>query len=157
MALQIEQQTRDFGVVRTPIVGERTRVVVRPGDAFRFVDDTTGKPPLRAPRMRVRRIDNNLIIDGLPEGREVQLNNFFGACRPGAECTVSLEGIGFPGTPPITEESLPQAALQDGSFLLYADNSDATTVSGVLAATQVAQATGPSWFAIGAAGLGVLG
>ncbi|MFM1991916.1 MAG: hypothetical protein RJA99_4873 [Pseudomonadota bacterium] len=156
MALQIEQQTRDIGVVRTSIVGERTRVVVRPGDTFRFLDDT-GQPLVRAPRMRVRRIDNSLIVDGLPEGREVELNNFFGACRPGAECKVSLDGLGFPGTAPITEETLPTAALQDGSFLLYSDNSDAAAVGGVLAAAKVAEATGPSWLAIGGAGLGIAG
>nr|MCU0624309.1 Ig-like domain-containing protein [Gemmatimonadaceae bacterium] len=153
MALQIEQQTRDIGVVRTPIGPERTRVVVRPGDAFRFVDDT-GQPLVRAPGLRVRRIDNNLIIDGLPDGREIELNNFFGACRPGAECTVSLQGIGLPGAAAITEDSPPKAALADGSFLLYSDNTDSAALA-ALPVAKVADAAGPSWLAIGGAAAGI--
>jgi hypothetical protein len=149
MALQIEQQTRDIGVVRTTLGPERTRVVVRPGDSFRFIDDA-GQPIVRAPRLRVRRLDNNLIIDGLPDGREVELNNFFGACRPGAECKVSLAGVGLPGAAVITEETPPTAALQDGSFLLYSDNTDSAALA-ALPAAKVADAAGPSWLAIGIA------
>ncbi len=153
MALQIEQQTRDIGVVRTTLGPERTRVIVRPGDAFRFIDDA-GQPIVRAPRLRVRRLDNNLIIDGLPDGREVELNNFFGACRPGAECTVSLAGIGLPGAAVITEDSPPTAALQDGSFLLYSDNTDSVALA-ALPAAKVVDAAGPSWLAIGGAAAGI--
>ncbi len=155
MALQIEQQTRDIGVVRTPLGPERTRIVVRPGDAIRFVDDS-GQPPARAPGLRVRRLDNNLIIDGLPDGRVVELNNFFGACRPGAECRVSLADVGPPGAVAITEETAPAAALSDGSFLLYGANADAAAAA-ALPAAQVAGPAGPSWLAIagGAAGIGI--
>jgi hypothetical protein len=153
MALQIEQQTRDIGTVRTTLGPERTRVIVRPGDAFRFIDDA-GQPIVRAPRLRVRRLDNNLIIDGLPDGREVELNNFFGACRPGAECTVSLAGIGLPGAAVITEDSPPTAALQDGSFLLYSDNTDSVALA-ALPAAKVVDAAGPSWLAIGGAAAGI--
>ncbi|MFN9775918.1 MAG: Ig-like domain-containing protein [Burkholderiales bacterium] len=153
MALQIEQQTRDIGVVRTTLGPERTRVVVRPGDSFRFIDDA-GQPIARAPRLRVRRLDNNLIIDGLPDGREVELNNFFGACRPGAECKVSLAGVGLPGAAVITEETPPTAALQDGSFLLYSDNTDSAALA-ALPAAKVADAAGPSWLAIGGAAAGI--
>ncbi len=155
MALQIEQQTRDIGVVRTPVGPERTRIVVRPGDAIRFVDDS-GQPPARAPGLRVRRLDNNLIIDGLPDGRVVELNNFFGACRPGAECKVSLADVGPPGAVAITEETAPTAALSDGSFLLYGASADATAAA-ALPAAQVAGPAGPSWLAIagGAAGIGI--
>ena len=155
MALQIEQQTRDFGLVRTPLGPERTRVIVRPGDTIRFVDDS-GQPPARAPGIRVRRLDNNLIIDGLPDGRVVELNNFFGACRPGAECRVSLADIGPPGAAAITEATPPAAALADGSFLLYAGRPDAVAAS-ALPAAQVTGPAGPSWLAIagGAAGIGI--
>jgi hypothetical protein len=153
MALQIEQQTRDIGVVRTTLGPERTRVVVRPGDSFRFIDDA-GQPIARAPRLRVRRLDNNLIIDGLPDGRVVELNNFFGACRPGAECKVSLAGVGLPGAAVITEDSPPTAALQDGSFLLYSDNTDSAALA-ALPAAKVADAAGPSWLAIGGAAAGI--
>jgi hypothetical protein len=157
MPLLIEQQTRDIGLVRTPLGPERTRVFVRPGDSFRFVDDA-GQVPARFPNMRVRRLDNNLIVDGLPDGREIELNNFFGACRPGAECTVSLDGLGVAGTV-VTEETAPIAPLSDGSFLLYADTRDAAALAAALPAAKVAEAAGPSWLAIGgvACGLAIAG
>ena len=64
MALLIEQTSRDVPVRLTVVGAERTQVVVRPGDSFRFMDEN-GKP-VKAPGLKVRRLDNNLIIDGLP-------------------------------------------------------------------------------------------
>jgi large repetitive protein len=152
MALLIEQQTRDIGVVRTPLGPERTRIVVRPGDTIRFVDDA-GKPPTRLPRMQVRRLDNSLIIDGLPGDQVIELNNFFGACRPGAECAVALEGLGA-GAVTITEETPPIAPLADGSFLLYSDNAD-TAAASALPVSKAVESGGPSVGTIAAVGGGL--
>jgi hypothetical protein len=148
MALLIEQTSRDLPLQRTPIGPERTQVVVRPGDAFRFVDDTG--QVVKAPQLQVRRLDNNLIIDGLPDGQVVELNNFFGSCRPGAECTVNLEGLGAPAGTTITEESPPASALADGSFLLYAVSADASAAAALPVVAGAAQSGTPSAGVIGA-------
>jgi hypothetical protein len=152
MALLIEQTSRDVPVRLTVVGAERTQVVVRPGDSFRFMDDS-GKP-VKAPGLKVRRLDNNLIIDGLPDGQVIELNNFFGACRPGAECTVALEGLGTGAAVMITEETPPVSALADGSFLLYTNN--AATPLAALPAAAAIQSSGPSAGVIGAVAGGVL-
>jgi hypothetical protein len=150
----IEQTSRDVPVLRTSIGSDATRVVVRPGDSFRFVDDA-GRIA-KAPGLRVRRLDNNLIVDGFPDGQVVELNNFFGACRPGAECTVALESLGAPAGTVITEETLPMGALADGSFLLYSTGSDSQAAAALPLLSAAAQSGGPSAGVIGAVGGGLL-
>jgi hypothetical protein len=154
MAILIEQTSRDVPLQRTPIGPERTQVVVRPGDSFRFVDESG--QAVRVPRLQVRRLDNSLIIDGFPGGQVVELNNFFGACRPGAECTVALEGLGAPPGTLITEETPPVSALADGSFLLYAAVPGESLAAAALPLAVAGQASGPSAGVIGALGGGLL-
>lgn len=154
MAFQIEQVSRDVAPQRIVPNAERTVVVVRPGDAFRFVDDVGAKPPTGAPR--VRRVGNNLVIDELPDGKVIELQNFFGACRPGAECSVSLEGLGAPAGTVITEETAPSAALSDGSFLIYSTDPSTAAALPTAAVDASASGGGLSPGMIGAIGGGVL-
>jgi len=153
MALQIEQLSRDSAPQRIVFGGERTVVIVRPGDSFRFVDDSGG--PAKLDRIQVRRLNNHMIIDDLPNGHVVELQNFFGACRPGAECKVELEGLGMPAGTVITEDTPPVAALSDGTFLLYTLSPSANAAA-ALPLVPLVESGGLSTGVLGAVGGGLL-
>ncbi|HYF59041.1 MAG TPA: hypothetical protein VEA81_08800, partial [Burkholderiaceae bacterium] len=102
MAFLIEQTSRGLGTQRTPVGPELTRITVRPGDVVRFVD-AAGGPVGRMPRLRLRRLGDDLLLDGLPEGRTIELDNFYAACRADASCSVSIDGLGAPRGLTITE------------------------------------------------------
>jgi hypothetical protein len=153
MTLQILQLSRDAAPQRIAVGAERTTVIVRPGDQFRFVDESGA--PQRLSGLRVRRVDNHLVIDGLgAAGREIELQNFFGACRPGAECRVSLAGLGEATGTIVTEETPPVAALSDGSFLLYSSDPTAAAAAALPAAPALDTGGGMSGGMIGAIGGG---
>jgi hypothetical protein len=155
MTLQILQLSRDAAPQRIAVGAERTTVIVRPGDQFRFVDESGA--PQRLSGLRVRRVDNHLVIDGLgAAGREIELQNFFGACRPGAECRVSLAGLGEATGTIVTEETPPVAALSDGSFLLYSSDPTAAAAAALPAAPALDTGGGMSGGMIGAIGGGLL-
>jgi len=155
MTLQILQLSRDAAPQRIAVGAERTTVIVRPGDRFRFVDESDA--PQRLTGLRVRRVDNHLVIDGLgAAGREIELQNFFGACRPGAECRVSLAGLGEATGTIVTEETPPVAALSDGSFLLYSSDPTAVAAAALPAAPALDSGGGLSGGMIGAVGGGLL-
>jgi len=130
----------------------RTRVVVSAADQFRLaLPDAGGVPPT----LRVLRVDNALLVSGLPDERELELSNFFGACRPGRDCALEIAAPDAPAALSITNESAPLAALSDGSFLLHGSTDGlATLPTSVVAASE--PASSPSWIAI-AAGLAGLG
>jgi len=65
MALFIEIKAADGSSARTRLDAGKNRLTVRLGDTYRIYDDQTGVTP---PGVAVKRIDNNRVVDGLPQG-----------------------------------------------------------------------------------------
>ncbi len=153
MALEFQTIVRGSAPQRLPLGEGRTRVPARPGSEFKIVDDA-GKV---LPGTSVKRVDNHLVVEGLPGGRSVEITDFFTACAPSGEssCALSMTELGSTAGP-ITPVSDPIAALPDGSFLLYGGASPGGPAA--LSAPIVAAADN-SWKAIGAGvgGLAIAG
>ncbi len=92
----------------------RTEVVAAPREQYRLIGEA-GEIPAD---VRVLRVEHSLRVVGLPDGQELELSNFFRACRPGADCTLGFAGPDAPEAT-ISNDSPSLAALTDGSFLLY--------------------------------------
>jgi len=130
----------------------RTRVVVAPADQFRLI---LGEPGAVPPILRALRVGNSLVVTGLPDERELELSNFFGACRTGRDCTLEIGDAVAPVAVTITHETEPIAALSDGSFLLHGSVDGLATLAPVmLPASDPAM---PSMWLTGLAGLLGLG
>ena len=100
MARYIEVTAADGTIARTRIDPAVNRFSVRPGDAFRIIDDNGNVPP----GVVVKRYDNHLIISGIDEGgqsqaTQVELLDFYGVCSVANPCQVEVkeaEGIDAP-------------------------------------------------------------
>jgi large repetitive protein len=149
VALELQTVVRGSAPQRLTLGEGRTRVPARPGSEFKIVDDA-GKV---IPGTSVKRVDNNLVVEGLPGGRSVEITDFFTACAPSGEssCALSMTELGSTAGP-ITPASDPIAALPDGSFLLYGGANPGAPAA--LSAPIIAAADN-SWKAIGA-GIGGL-
>ncbi|MCX7228231.1 MAG: Ig-like domain-containing protein [Burkholderiales bacterium] len=149
MALEFQTVVRGSAPQRLTLGEGRMRVPARPGSEFKIVDDA-GKV---IPGTSVKRVDNHLLVEGLPGGRSVEITDFFTACAPSgaSSCSLSMAELGSTAGP-ITPASDPIAALPDGSFLLYGGVSPGGPAA--LSAPIVAAADN-SWKAIGA-GIGGL-
>lgn len=111
----------------TPADGKPGRTILQPGlqrinvavgDRYRIIDEATGKTP---PDIVVKRLDNHIIIDGLPNGATVELSDFYAHCGVSSPCTLAVDGAGASSAGPveISPASPPLQALTDGSFVLY--------------------------------------
>ena len=65
MALILESRQSDGPIARTRLQPGPNRIPVDVGSTYRIFDDQTGLAP---GGVRVKRIDNNLVIDGLTAG-----------------------------------------------------------------------------------------
>jgi hypothetical protein len=130
------------GAVRDVAVqAPTTRVVVAPADRFVLRADGASST------LRVRRVGDSMVVDGLGGEQVLELNNFFGACRTGRECEFRVEAGDAPLT--IDHEAEPIAALADGSFLLHGPSTAALPAA-------AAEVAGPSPLLMAASGLGLL-
>ena len=127
MALLLEIKAADGLASRTRLEAGNNRFTVRLGDSYRILDEQTGLPP---PGITVKRVDNNLVVDGLgsadgPAGSApvtVEFAEFYSVCSAGSPCELLVDQ--GPGGNPIaiTPGSQPIGALADGSFVLYDPN-----------------------------------
>jgi hypothetical protein len=149
VALELQTVVRGAAPQRQALESGRTRVTARPGAEYKIVDDA-GKV---LPGTSVKRVDNSLVIEGLPEGRSVEISDFFTACAPSgaSSCALSMSELGSTAGP-ITPASDPIAALPDGSFLLYGG---ANPGGPVAVSAPIIAAADNTWKAIGA-GIGGL-
>lgn len=149
MALEFQTVVRGSAPQRLTLGEGRTRVPARPGSEFKIVDDA-GKVITGT---SVKRVDNHLVVEGLPGGRSIEITDFFTACAPSgaSSCSLSMAELGSTAGP-ITPASDPIAALPDGSFLLYGGANPGAPAA--LSAPIIAAADN-SWKAIGA-GIGGL-
>jgi hypothetical protein len=129
MPLRLDIVSED-GAARSVAIGAgRNRVPVSPAEQFRLV----GGPGDVPADLRAVRSGNALVVTGLRDAGELELTNFFGACRPGRDCALTIDVQGAPVTV-LTNETAPAAALADGSFLLLGSPSGLPTLEAVPAA-----------------------
>ena len=76
-----------------PLLPGRTEVVAAPREQYRLVGDA-GEIPAN---VRVLRVDDALVVTGLPDAQELSLEEFFRACRPGTDARPSLYLCPSPG------------------------------------------------------------
>ncbi|MCZ2415580.1 MAG: Ig-like domain-containing protein [Burkholderiales bacterium] len=102
---------------RVPLAGAATVVPAEPGLRYRLLNDAGGRV---SPAALVKRVDGDLVVEGLAEEKSVSLQGFFTRCTPQDPCSMSMENIG--GTPDetVTPSTQPVASLPDGGFLMYA-------------------------------------
>ena len=125
MALFIEAVGASGVVQKAPINGRKLQLTARPGLSYRIVDENGAKPDLS---LTIKRVDNDLLIEGLPSDSSVQVVRFFANCTPESSCVLVVDGIGGQAGAPITPATEPIAALADGSFVLQAPSSLAPVI-----------------------------
>jgi len=113
-------------LLRTPLVSGVTLVTAQPGLTYRLVNDFGGRVAQSA---LIRRLDDDLRIEGLPGERHVALQGFFSRCTPEAACTLSLENIGGTASETVTPTTPPLTGLADGGLLMYSAGAPAASVA----------------------------
>ncbi len=143
MALQLLITLPGASPQRLALGPGRTRVPARPGAQYRVLDDAGQVPP----GVTIKRLENAIVVEGLPDGRSLEIGDFFSACGPegATTCQISTAELGGSGGP-ITPSSDPIGALPDGSFLLYGS----TSTGGQIVAPPVITGADNAWKAIGA-------
>ncbi|MFT4102373.1 MAG: Ig-like domain-containing protein [Burkholderiaceae bacterium] len=127
MALTLEITKGNGMVIAHPMTQAKTRISVMPGDTVRIIDASTGRSPVN---LRVKRIGDSLLVDGLEDGQVVDLSGFYGLCTPEASCALAIEnGSLLESDPLITPESRPIALLADGQMLMYGADPAATSLA----------------------------
>lgn len=146
MSFSLEIRRPGQAPQRVEADGGQVRVPAEVGATYR-VDPS---PPGRAvDAARVRRVDADLVVDGLEGDGVVTIERFFVTCTPAAACTLDVSPLAGAQAAPIDPSTVPVAALQDGSFVMLAS-------PGALAPVAPADAeSGISMRAVGL-GLGVL-
>ena len=148
MALFVEITDRGGGLERKALVAGRNRVNAEPGLRFRLIDENGAQIDSMA---GVKRVDQKLVVEGLPDGAVLEVNNFFRNCSADYLCYFSLENFRGAEAAEITPLSIPVGALQDGSFLMHAP---AALVQAVPVAPE-AEGAGRGWIYAGAGILGL--
>ena len=100
----------------------RSQVDAQPGFSYRLSGNGTEAAP------QVVRVDGDLIIKDLPQGRELVLADFFQACTPEDVCTAALSEFVGANNVAITPLTQPIAANTDGSFMMFAAKSEIAQV-----------------------------
>ncbi len=125
MAIILEAVAANGAVQRVPLADAATVVPAQPGLRYRLFNDAGGRV---SPAALVKRVDGDLVVEGLADNKSVSLQGFFSRCTPQNACSLSMENIG--GTPDeaVTPATQPVATLPDGGFLMYASGMTASEV-----------------------------
>ena len=121
MAIVLEVRSAQGDVSQQRLQAGRNRITVRPGDAYRIIDDQTQHTP---PGVAVKRVDNSILIDGLgtAAGADaptvVELVDYYGICSAGSPCDIVIDEA---GQQPVVISPISSSigALADGSYVLY--------------------------------------
>ncbi len=119
MALTLEIKPAEGPLSRIRLQPGNNRFTVRVGDVYRVYDDQTGLAP---EGITVKRIDNSLVVDGLPstDGRmTVEFAEFYTLCSAGSPCTLEVQSSLASAPVAVTPATSSIGALADGSFVLY--------------------------------------
>ncbi len=148
MALFIEISDNSGSAQRRPLSAGRNRVNAEPGMRFRIVED---RGAALESSVGVKRVNQKLVVDGLPDDIVVEVDNFFKNCTADFSCSFSLDNFRGALVSEITPVSLPVGALQDGSFVMHAP---ATLIAAVPVEPE-AETAGRGWIYAGAAIIGL--
>jgi hypothetical protein len=126
MAIILEAVAANGAVQRVQLADGATAVPAQPGLRYRLLNDAGGRVSQAA---LVKRVDGDLVIEGLPGDQSLSLQGFFTRCTPQAPCSMSMDNIG--GTPDetVTPATQPVAALPEGGFLMYASGMTASAAA----------------------------
>src|SRR5690606_32549468 len=110
MAIILEAVAANGAVQRVPLADAATVVPAQPGLRYRLFNDTGGRV---SPAALVKRVDGDLVVEGLADDKSLSLQGFFSRCTPQDPCSMSMENIG--GTPEeaVTPATQPVAALPE--------------------------------------------
>jgi len=122
MPIVLEATGASGDVQRIPLSGGANSVRALPGLKYRLVDSEGGRV---AETALVKRIGDDLVVEGLADGASVSLEGFFTRCAPGDACSLSMENIGGSAAEAILPSTQPVAALSEGGFLMYASGAAA--------------------------------
>ncbi|MCZ7559975.1 MAG: Ig-like domain-containing protein [Burkholderiaceae bacterium] len=125
MAIILEAVAANGAVQRVPLADAATVVPAQPGLRYRLFNDAGGRV---SPAALVKRVDGDLVVEGLADNKSVSLQGFFSRCTPQDTCSMSMENIG--GTPDeaVTPATQPVATLPEGGLLMYASGMTASEV-----------------------------
>lgn len=157
MALIIEITKADGALARVPLQDQVTKVAAWPGGSVRIVDSSTGKTPAG---ITARKVGDSLLVDGLPEGKAVEVTKFYADCTPAAQCSMVIDPVDGSEAVTISQSSQPVAVLDGGQPLMYAQAAGATqTDSSDRAAAATATGAGSGGVPTGAilGGLALVG
>lgn len=121
MAIVLEVRSAQGDVSQQRLQPGRNRITVRPGDAYRIIDDVTQHTP---PGVVIKRVENSILIDGLGSvpGADaptvVELTDYYGICSAGSPCDIVVDEAGRQPAV-ISPISTSIGALADGSYVLY--------------------------------------
>ena len=91
MALTLEIKPAEGPQSRIRLQPGNNRFTVRVGDVYRIFDEQTGLTP---EGITVKRVDNSLVVDGLPstgEPMSVEFAEFYTLCSAGSPCTLEVQ------------------------------------------------------------------
>lgn len=123
MALILEITKADGAVARVPLQDPATKVAAWPGGSVRIVDSATGKTPAG---ITAKKVGDSLLVDGLPEGKAVEVTKFYADCTPAAQCSMVIDPADGGEAVTISQSSQPVAVLDGGQPLMYAQAAGAT-------------------------------
>ncbi|RPH66714.1 MAG: hypothetical protein EHM83_03300, partial [Burkholderiales bacterium] len=126
MAIILEAVAANGAVQRVPLADGATAVPAQPGLRYRLINDAGGRV---APAALVKRVDGDLVVEGLPEDKSLSLQGFFTRCTPQDACSLSMENIGGEPDEAVTPATQPVAALPEGGFLMYASGMTASAAA----------------------------
>ena len=125
MAIILEAVGASGDVQSITLSGGAARVQALPGLQYRLRDTEGGR---LADGARVKRVGDDLVVEGLPGEGSVALEGFFTRCAPGNTCSLSMENLGGSAGDAILPSTQPVGAYSDGSFLMYASGAAAPTL-----------------------------
>lgn len=164
MALAIERANAESVIETIPIGPGRTELIANPGSRYRVLDTEGG--PIDAV-VQLRRIGDDLLIQGLPDGAEVSLQSFYFACRLDfRSCSLSVEELGGMPGEVVTPTDTIAADLRDGTTLVWITPNPevfvpsgppvaATAEAGALSQAGTQASGGFGWKSIAAIGGGI--
>ncbi|MEZ5651357.1 MAG: Ig-like domain-containing protein [Burkholderiaceae bacterium] len=115
MELLLKVISPDGRISLRPLDGGRIEIDAAAGARYQLILDQPGQ----SIRPRVLRLVDDLVVDGLPSGEEIQLTNFFTACKPQASCRLEVYQDGDSvASALITPASEPIAAITGGGFIM---------------------------------------
>jgi len=126
MAIILEAVAANGAVQRVSLGSGANTVPAQPGLQYRLLNDAGGRVSQAA---LVKRVDADLVIEGLPGDQSLSLQGFFTQCTPQASCSMSMENIGGEAGEAITPATAPVATLPEGGFLMYASGMTAGSVA----------------------------